>query len=106
MFSGAFSLNAQVDTVLANRERQLIIMLDNLRKSENDQDKYETNNILSTYLYETLKIPGAFSYPFKELKSIGFIDSPDGLVRIVNWNVEQQDQTHRYNCYILKKSPS
>ena len=103
LFSGAFSLNAQVDSILVNREQKLLVMLDNLRKAENDHEKNQANKILNAYLYETLQLPGAFSYPFKELRTIGFIDSPDGLVRIVNWNVEQQDQTHRYNCYILKK---
>jgi hypothetical protein len=103
VFSCTLSLKAQEDTVLVNRENQLVIMLDDLRKAENDHEKNQANRTLSAYLYETLKLPGAFSYPFRNLKTIGFIDSPDGQVRIVNWNVEQQDQTHRYNCYILKK---
>lgn len=99
-WSASFS---QEDTVLVNRETRMIDMLDQLRNAENDHTRNEANKKLSAYMYETLQLPGAFSYSFSKLKTIGFIDSPDGNVRIVNWNVEQQDQTHRYTCYVLKK---
>jgi hypothetical protein len=96
------SIHAAEDTTLVNREQRLVLLLDDVRKAENDAEKNRTNKLLNSYLFETLQLPGAYSYPFSKLKSIGFIDSPDGLIRIVNWNVEQDDNTHRYFGYILR----
>jgi hypothetical protein len=96
------SLYAAEDTTLVRRELHLVSLLDDLRKAENDSEKNRTNRLLASYLYETIQLPGAYTYPFSNLKSIGFIDSPDGLIRIINWNVEQDDNTHRYFGYILR----
>lgn len=96
------SLYAAEDTTLVRRELHLVSLLDDLRKAENDSEKNRTNRLLASYLYETIQLPGAYTYSFSKLKSIGFIDSPDGLIRIINWNVEQDDNTHRYFGYILR----
>lgn len=96
------SVRAAEDTTLINRELRLVSLLEDLRSAENDGEKNRANKLLNSYMYETLQLPGAYTYSFTKLKSIGFIDSPDGLVRIVNWNVEQDDNTHRYFGYIMR----
>ena len=101
------SAYAQKDTsalytgVLPAREDSLEVFLNDLRAAKNDLEREEKNALFKNYLRETLREKAAFSYPFSKLKTIGFIDSPDGLLRIVNWNVELDDLTQKYYCFIL-----
>ena len=97
----SLSLNAQVDSLLLNREKQLSAYLDNLRNAKSDLDKETANQTFKTYLQETISLKGAFEYPFAMLKSVGTIKSPDNQFRFFNWNVEQEDETHKYFCFIL-----
>jgi hypothetical protein len=105
IFSGG--VYAQKDTsstylgVLPAREDSLVILLNELRAAKDDWAKEEKNAVFKDYLKETLNDKAAFTYPFTKLKTVGFIDSPDGQLRIVNWNVEQDDQTQKYFCFIL-----
>ena len=98
---GQKDTNALYTGVLPVREDSLEILLNDLRAAKNDWEKEEKNLLFKDYLKETLKENAAFSYPFAKLKTVGFIDSPDGQLRIVNWNVEQEDQTQKYYCFIL-----
>jgi hypothetical protein len=104
LFLSIFSLsvNAQVDSLLLNRERELSGYLDNLRNAKSDLDKETANQTFKTFLQETIALKGAFDYPFAMLKSVGTIKSPDNQFRFFNWNVEQEDETHKYYCFILK----
>lgn len=97
--------SAQTDTSLVSREDKLVVLLNDLRAAENDSDKKATNKLFKEYLRETIALEGAFTYPFSKLKTVGFVDSPDGLLRIINWNVEQDDQSQKYYCYILRVDP-
>lgn len=96
---------SQTDTTLVARERQLASMLTELRAAKTDDEKNEKNEVFKAYLFQTLEQKGAYSYPFTLLKTVGFVDSPDGLLRIVNWNVEQDDQTQQYFCYLMHVDP-
>ncbi|MBI1838531.1 MAG: hypothetical protein HYR91_14805 [Flavobacteriia bacterium] len=101
-----FSLSkifAQTDSVLPKREQQLLVYLNELRESEKDLDRNEKNKKFKNYLFETIQLPGAFDYPFSLLKSVGSLKSDDNLLRLFNWNVEQDDHTQKYYCYILRK---
>jgi hypothetical protein len=93
---------AQADSVLLKREQQLSLYLNDLRAAENDADKSLKNKIFKDYLYETIQSDNAFNYPFASLKSIGTIKSEDNLIRMFNWNVEQDDKSQKYYCYILR----
>jgi hypothetical protein len=96
---------AQTSTVssIASREDSLLSILTALRSQTSDNSKDSINSILEGYMHETLLLPNAFEYKFDKLKTIGFVDSPDNRVRIVNWNVELSDQTQRYSCFVMKK---
>jgi hypothetical protein len=100
LFFGA-SLNAQVELISEN-ESKLSILLDSLRAAKSDAQRKNANKEFKKMMYETLQLEGAFTHSFTKLKSVGVIDSPDKMVRIVNWNVEQEDFTHIYYCYILR----
>ena len=95
-------VNAQVDSLFLIREKQLSAYLDNLRNSKSDLDKESANQTFKNYLRETIALKGAIDYPFKMLRSVGTIKSPDNHFRFFNWNVEQEDETHNYYCFILK----
>ncbi|MES2799602.1 MAG: hypothetical protein V4638_06270 [Bacteroidota bacterium] len=89
---------------LYENEQKLVVLLDTLRKAEGDAAKKIANSNFKMLLKSTLELEEAYSYPFSELKSVGFINSPDGMVRIINWNVEQADQTQVYHCFILNNT--
>ncbi len=97
----SFSVSAVEDSTFVNREKILVVLLDSLRAAKDDLQKEEKNTEFKTYLFETLQLDGAYSYSFSSLKTVGFIDSPDGQLRIINWNVEQDDQTQKYYCFLM-----
>jgi hypothetical protein len=95
---------SEVSAAITDREDTLLLLLNSLRSAQKDKQKDSINSIFKPYLRQTLELSDAFTYPFSKLNSVGFVDSPDGEVRIVNWNIEQQDQTQKYHCFILKKT--
>lgn len=89
--------------VLAIQEEELRPLLDSLRAAKNDAGKMHWNEALRKQMSVALKEPTAFTYPFTELQTIGKIDSPDNLVRIITWNVEMDDESQRYYAFILRR---
>lgn len=87
---------------LGDRENQLVDLLNNLRASETIKEKNEANTAFKSYLEETIQQEGAFNYPFDRLSTLGSIKSPDNIIRLFNWNVEQDDLQQKYYCYILR----
>jgi hypothetical protein len=98
----AFHSFAQ-DTILSQREANLVELLNDLRAAKDDFEKDEKNALFYQYFLETLNEKSAYTYSFSQLKSVGVIDSPDGLLRIINWNIEQDDETQKYYGFVLKK---
>jgi hypothetical protein len=102
VFVVSFSF-AQKDSLLHQREKELEIKLNTLRSATSDFVKENVNEEFKKLLLETIQLEGAFSHPFKSLKTLGTIVSPDESFRMFNWNIEQEDQSQKYYCYILKK---
>lgn len=100
LFFLCHSTNAQTD-LIAENESKLSGLLDSLRGAKTDAQRKNVNKEFKKLMDATLKLEGAFTYNFTKLKSVGVIDSPDKMLRIVNWNVEQEDLTHNYFCYLL-----
>lgn len=100
MLFGSTVLLAQ--DAIVQQEAELEILLDSLRAAKNDVSKNNWNAQFKKQLEQTLNEPTALTYTFSKLKTIGIINSPDNLVRIVSWNVEQDDQSQRYFAYVLK----
>jgi len=86
------------------QEREIILeqLLSDLRSAKTDQAKMLANKKFKTELEHTILMRGSFEYPFNRLKTIGTITSSDTTFRLFNWNVEQDDLTQKYYCYILK----
>lgn len=94
-------LNWSQSTDIAEIENKLSLLLDDLRSAENNQDKEAKNRLFKAELETALQSPEAFEYSFSKLKTVGFIDSPDKEIRIVNWNVEQDDMSQKYYCFVI-----
>ena len=99
VFVSSFALTQSNDIALHESELELI--LNKLRSSQDDFEKERLNKEFKAQLEKTLQLKEAFSYPFSKLKTVGVIDSPDGQLRIINWNVEKADLSHNYYCYVL-----
>ncbi|MES2554769.1 MAG: hypothetical protein V4604_01385 [Bacteroidota bacterium] len=103
-----FSVMAFVPVVLlgqnaiVQQEAELEILLDSLRASKTDDAKRNWNAQFKKQLEQTLNEPTALTYTFTKLRTVGIINSPDNLVRVISWNVEQDDQTQQYFAYVLK----
>lgn len=99
----ALVFTASAQFPMPERASDLSALLDILRSAPNDSLREKANTTFHDLLAKTLAEPSAFAYPFKELTSVGVIDSPDGQVRIVGWNVEQDDRSQRYYAFVLKR---
>ncbi len=89
------------ESAMASQEDELVSLLDLLRSSINDAEKKTNNDAFMIEFKQVLENKSALTYNFTKLGTVGFIDSPDELVRIINWNVEQDDKTQHYYGYVL-----
>lgn len=85
-------------------ESNILQLSNQLKTEENDSEKIATSKTIlgelkHFYTINDTKI--ALDYPFSSIKTIGFITSPDGLVKIINWNVPKQDNTNLYYGLII-----
>jgi hypothetical protein len=87
---------------LSSYENQLFNLLEAVRNAKTDAERNENNTAFKTRLYQVIQLPGAMDYPFSSLRSIGMVKSPDNYFRFFNWNVEQEDMSQKYYCYILR----
>ncbi len=88
------------DYDVTRAENRLFQKLETLRNATNDQEKKEANEAFKSDLAAVLEHKESFSHPFASLTTVGFIDSPDKMVRIINWNVEQDDKSQRYYGFV------
>lgn len=102
IFSFAFlAINASAQAYSVSKaEDRLLVKLETLRNATTDEEKATANEDFKSDLAAVLEHEEAFNHPFSLLTSVGFIDSKDKLVRIVNWNVEQSDKSQRYFGFV------
>lgn len=89
------------NTITSADESELNVLLSDLRAAKTDSEKAAKNKLFKEKFAKVLDKENALTYPFSSLTTIGFIDSPDGLLRIINWNVEQDDQSQRYFGFVI-----
>jgi len=97
------SVFSQKDSLMISKENELVKALAALRKSNNDSDKISNNKKFKALLYETIQLEGAFDYSFSGLKTLGAVKSDDEMIRVFSWNVEMDDHSQKYFCFILRK---
>lgn len=59
------------------------------------------NEKFKNKLNDFLKLTDAFTYKFEHLESIAILDSPDGKIRILNWNIEYPDMSYSYGGFVM-----
>ncbi|MDG1333553.1 MAG: hypothetical protein P8P74_14550 [Crocinitomicaceae bacterium] len=94
--AGAFAQDYDVNRA----EDRLFTKLEELRSAENNEAKELANKEFKSDLAAVLEHKESFDHPFSLLSTVGFIDSKDKMVRIINWNVEQDDKTQRYYAFV------
>lgn len=92
----------QNTTLLDQHELILDSLLRELRAARNDEQKDSCNSKFKKSLELFVQNEQALTHSFTKLKTVGIIDSPDELVRIINWNVERDNMEHDYFCYVLR----
>ena len=97
------NLFSQKDTLIPFREKVLFLQLNKVRLAVKDADKKKLNQEFRDYLLETLLLPESYTYSFPRLKTIGVINSPDNSFRIVNWNIQLEDESNLFFGYIVRK---
>lgn len=95
-----FAQITQGQDALIDAEKRLEQKLNALRSAKTPEDRSKLNRAFKEELEATFKIDGFFDYPFSKLQTLGSIKSSDNQVRLFNWNIENEDQTHSYYCYI------
>jgi hypothetical protein len=80
----------------AQKEQELILLFDSLKKTTTDSSKFIINQCIEDQLKNLLAVKSAFNYSFDSLKLIGRVYSPDRSFRIFSWNVAYSDITYHY----------
>lgn len=86
-------------------EQEIVQLMDNNKNAQNDTEKETINQQILSLLKATYNNKEAFNYPFSAIKNIGFISSPDNQLKIINWNLEKEDNTQKYYGLIVHFDP-
>jgi hypothetical protein len=93
----------------AVREDSLKAAIKRVANSTDTVQRLRLNSIFAAQLEQTLREDSAFFYPFEAVPFLYQVASPNGLVRVITWNVPAPRRQH-YFGYVLtrasKKSPS
>jgi hypothetical protein len=98
-----FAKKIEIDTFLVRKENDLVLLLDKLRNSKENAEIDYNNLNFDEELRAVLNAPGVLDYPFDRLSTMSTIKSPDGVFRVFNWNIEDENQVHSHFCYVVKK---
>ncbi|MFT6845307.1 MAG: hypothetical protein ACJAUV_001500 [Flavobacteriales bacterium] len=69
--------------------------------AQNDYDRMVSNELFLTKLRTALVHPLCFEHPFAKLTTVSTIKPLDDEFRIFNWNVENDDFTQQFFCFVL-----
>ncbi len=95
-------LNAQ-GISLARSEDSIRALFARLVLSGSDQERFKLNAEIDQLFGEILKTEESISYPFDKLMHISKLNSEDGQLRVINWNINLDDGSFLYYAYIMHK---
>lgn len=87
------------DSVFFSAEKELSILLTEIRKATSDSTRIELNNKFGATLYKLLCRRDAKNWPFDSLY-IAKLVSEDGKVSIFNWNIQQNNKSNLYSAIV------
>jgi hypothetical protein len=91
----------------SNAQNNLPALQDSLNKygkrmfKGNDAEKLNAHLRFTAFMRTALEQENVFEFPFDSLKFIARLNAPDNAFRIFNWNIPQDDGTHKYYGFIL-----
>ncbi len=91
-------------TNLEQEELKLNEELLNFRAEFTETGMDKANVSFSSKMKTFLSHEGAFNYKFKHLETVAIIDSPDGKVRLINWNIEYPDFSYSFGGFVMHKN--
>lgn len=86
---------------LQQYEQHMIELQEGMRLAISDETRLSYHDSLKQTVREVLNTEGSLDYPFSLVTSMSILTSEDGDVRIFNWNMPFNDQTHTYACFIV-----
>jgi hypothetical protein len=86
-------------------EINLRILFSAMTSSRNDMERTNLADSIAGLMARTLRLPGAFEYPFDSIRTMGKITSDDDKLRIFTWNLPYTNGTNRYYGFLQYKSP-
>ena len=92
----------QID--LEQEELKLNEELLNFRAEYTEAGMDKANISFSSHMKTFLSHEGAFNYKFKHLETVAIIDSPDGKVRLINWNIEYPDFSYSFGGFVMHRT--
>ena len=90
-------------------ESDMVRHLEEISQNPNVETRILHSDSLRLRIIDAMDIPECFDYPFDSVKSMSILKSSDKKIRIFNWNLPLEEQTHVYFCFVLhydKKSKS
>ena len=95
-----YSQNINNSINLQQKEEQLQRLYDSIANSNDDDLKIKLNQKIIKKWKTLLSQPGTFDYPFDSLDKAGILKSPDGRLKLYNWNLPYEMGKHDYFCFI------
>jgi len=91
-------------TDLEKEELKLNEELLNFRTEFTAAGMDQANISFASKMNKFLSLDGAFNYKFKHLETVAVLDSPDGKIRLVNWNIEYPDFSYSFGGFVMYKN--
>ncbi|MFM1932328.1 MAG: hypothetical protein RL226_1631 [Bacteroidota bacterium] len=102
-FSFLFSAHSQDENAWLDIEVQLVAYSESLKSAPNDDERRVWDDSLRQTVRKLLDLSGSMTASFPNVKWMGILDAPDGMVRIYSWNIPWSDQSNTYRCFIQYK---
>jgi len=70
--------------------------------SSSDNEKLRLNDSVMLLVDSYVRSDTVMKHRFNNVRNLGQIDSPDGKLKIINWNLALRDGSNRYYLYIIR----
>jgi len=73
-----------------------------IMNSSSDSERKRLNDSVILIVESYVASDSVMNHRFDNVRNLGQIDSPDGKVKIINWNLVLRDGSNRYYLYIIR----
>ncbi len=81
----------------------LLDLFTGIMNTNNDSIRLRLNDSIRIIVGGYVRSDSVFTSRFDKVRYLGQIESPDNLLKIINWNLVLRDGSNRYFCYIIMK---